>query len=139
MRRVEEFSGVVVLAYAFMSNHFHIFVYVPKAEEIDEAEVMRRIRALYRDASLAQVVATWNRLKTEERASMGYHGRQREGERVEGRARRPPQRASTVARNKAAHWKANQHRTSPNSQHSARSELQIGERRLVALPFQCCF
>lgn len=28
---------------------------------------MRRIRALYRDASLAQVVATWNRLKTEER------------------------------------------------------------------------
>ena len=66
MRRVEEFSGVVVLAYAFMSNHFHIFVYVPKAEEIDEAEVMRRIRALYRDASLAQVVATWNRLKTEE-------------------------------------------------------------------------
>ena len=38
MRRVEEFSGVVVLAYAFMSNHFHIFVYVPKAEEIDEAE-----------------------------------------------------------------------------------------------------
>ena len=67
MRRVEEFSGVVVLAYAFMSNHFHIFVYVPKAEEIDEAEVMRRIRALYRDASLAQVVATWNRLKTEER------------------------------------------------------------------------
>ena len=43
MRRVEEFSGVVVLAYAFMSNHFHIFVYVPKAEEIDEAEVMRRI------------------------------------------------------------------------------------------------
>ena len=30
------------------------------------------------------------------------------GERVEGRARRPPQRASTVARNKAAHWKANQ-------------------------------
>ena len=36
MRRVEEFSGVVVLAYAFMSNHFHIFVYVPKAEEIDK-------------------------------------------------------------------------------------------------------
>ncbi len=33
------------------------------------------------------------------------------GERVEGRARRPPQRASTVARNKAAHWKANQHRS----------------------------
>ena len=34
------------------------------------------------------------------------------GEWVEGRARRPPQRASTVARNKAARWKANQHRAS---------------------------
>ncbi|MCR5752275.1 MAG: transposase [Kiritimatiellae bacterium] len=66
MRRVEEFAGVVVLAYAFMSNHFHIFVYVPDAEEIGEEEIMRRIRVLYRDASLAQVAATWNRLKAEE-------------------------------------------------------------------------
>ena len=65
MRRVEEFSGVVVLAYAFMSNHFHIFIYVPSAEEIGEGEILRRIRVLYRDASLSQVVATWNRLKTE--------------------------------------------------------------------------
>ena len=32
MRRVEGFSGVVVLAYAFMSNHFHI--YVPSAEAV---------------------------------------------------------------------------------------------------------
>ncbi len=44
MRRVEEFSGVVVLAYAFMSNHFHIFVYMPKAEEIDEVEVMQTFK-----------------------------------------------------------------------------------------------
>ena len=67
MRRVEEFSGVIVLAYVFMSNHFHIFIYVPEAEEIDEAEIMRRIHVLYRDASLAQVVATWERFEREER------------------------------------------------------------------------
>lgn len=66
LRRVEEFSGVIVLAYAFMSNHFHIFIYVPVAEEIGEDEVLRRIRVLYHDASLAQVVGTWNRLKDEE-------------------------------------------------------------------------
>ena len=66
MRRVEEFSGVVILAYAFMSNHFHIFIYVPMAEEIGEGEILRRIRVLYHDASLEQVVATWNRLKTED-------------------------------------------------------------------------
>ena len=34
MRRVEGFSGVVVLAYAFMSNHFHIFIYVPSTEAV---------------------------------------------------------------------------------------------------------
>ena len=30
LRRVEEFGGVMVLAYAIMSNHFHIFIYVPE-------------------------------------------------------------------------------------------------------------
>ena len=34
MRRVEGFSGVVVLAYAFMSNHFHIFICVPRTEAV---------------------------------------------------------------------------------------------------------
>ena len=66
LRRVEEFCGVMVLAYAIMSNHFHIFIYVPEPEEIDDGEFLRRIRVLYRDASLSQVIATWNRLKTEE-------------------------------------------------------------------------
>ena len=66
LRRVEEFSGVIVLAYVFMSDHFRIFIYVPEAEEIDEGEILRRIRVLYHDASLEQVVATWNRLKFED-------------------------------------------------------------------------
>ena len=66
LRRVEEFSGVIVLAYAIMSNHFHIFIYVPEPEDIGDEEILRRIRVLYRDASLSQVVATWKRLKTEE-------------------------------------------------------------------------
>ena len=66
LRRVEEFSGVIVLAYAIMSNHFHIFIYVPEPEDIGDEEILRRIRVLYRDASFSQVVVTWNRLKTEE-------------------------------------------------------------------------
>ena len=37
LRRVEEFSGVIVLAYAIMANHFHIFIYVPEPEEIGTA------------------------------------------------------------------------------------------------------
>lgn len=66
MRRVEEFSGVMVLAYAFMSNHFHIFIYVPVFEEIDEAEILRRISILYRGTSLLRVTDEWERLKDEE-------------------------------------------------------------------------
>lgn len=66
LRRVEEFSGVIVLAYAIMSNHFHIFIYVPETEEIDDDEILRRINVLYRDASLSQVLGEWKRLKVEE-------------------------------------------------------------------------
>jgi len=43
LRRVEAFSGVIVLAYAIMSNHFHIFIYVPEPEKLDDKEVLRRV------------------------------------------------------------------------------------------------
>ena len=66
LRRVEEFCGVMVLAYAIMSNHFHIFIYVPEPEELDDGEILRRINALYRDASLSQVLSKWKRLEDEE-------------------------------------------------------------------------
>ena len=44
------------------------------------------------------------------------------GERVEGRARRPPQRASTVAAKQAARWKASQHSASTSSNHPSLKE-----------------
>jgi len=66
LRRVEEFSGVVVLAYTIMSNHFHVFIYVPEPENIGDEEILRRINVLYRDASLSQVLGEWTRLKDEE-------------------------------------------------------------------------
>ena len=74
LRRVEEFSGVIVLAYAIMSNHFHIFIYVPEPEEIGDEEILRRINALYREASLAQVLGEWTRLRDEE-AKLLEHAR----------------------------------------------------------------
>src|SRR5574344_787755 len=72
LRRVEEFSGVIVLAYAIMSNHFHIFIYVPEPEDIGDDEILRRINALYREASLAQVLGEWTRLKDEEAKLLEY-------------------------------------------------------------------
>ena len=41
LHRVEVFSGVIVLAYAIMSNHFHILIYVPGSEEIGEDGLLR--------------------------------------------------------------------------------------------------
>ena len=66
MRRVEAFSGVLVLAYAFMSNHFHIFIYVPEFAEIGEEEIFRRIVSLYRGTCLQRVMDEWDRLKSED-------------------------------------------------------------------------
>ena len=66
LRRVEEFCGVMVLAYAIMSNHFHIFIYVSEPSALEDDEILRRINALYREASLARVLGEWRRLKDEE-------------------------------------------------------------------------
>jgi putative transposase len=45
MRRLEAFSGVRVLTYALMSNHFHLLCEVPEPETLSEAEVLERIEA----------------------------------------------------------------------------------------------
>jgi hypothetical protein len=47
MRRLEAFSGVHVLDYVLMSNHFHLMCEVPEAVTLSEAEVLERIEAGY--------------------------------------------------------------------------------------------
>ena len=53
--RVATFSCVEVLAYCFMSNHFHILVYVPDPRELSDDELLARIRALYSGTALAEI------------------------------------------------------------------------------------
>ena len=57
--RVAKFSGIEVLAYCFMSNHFHILVYVPDPRELSDAELLARIRALYSGTALAEIEKEW--------------------------------------------------------------------------------
>jgi len=47
MRAVEGFSGVHVLTYALLTNHFHILLHVPERQQIDDDEFTRRLRLLY--------------------------------------------------------------------------------------------
>ena len=45
--QVADFSGVEVLTYCIMSNHFHVLVRVPVLGDVSDAELMRRYKVLY--------------------------------------------------------------------------------------------
>ena len=45
MRCLEAFSGIRVLTYVLMSNHFHLLCEVPEPKALSEAEVLGRIEA----------------------------------------------------------------------------------------------
>ncbi len=65
MRVVEGFSGVQVLTYALMDNHFHILLEVPEGQvQIDDAELLLRISLLYgmkESSGIAATLAKWRR------------------------------------------------------------------------------
>jgi len=60
--RVAGFSGVEVLAYCFMSNHFHLLVYVPEAADLNDEELFTRIGILYSGARMREIRKTWEML-----------------------------------------------------------------------------
>lgn len=45
--RAADFSGVNILTYCVMDNHFHVLVQVPEQEDIDDKELLRRLKVLY--------------------------------------------------------------------------------------------
>ncbi len=61
IRGAAAFSGVELYTYAVMSNHFHLVVRVPRRREVSEAELLRRMRALYGPARFAKVLDKWDK------------------------------------------------------------------------------
>jgi len=47
IHQVADFSGVEVLTFCLMNNHFHLLVRVPPAEGVSDQELLRRYRVLY--------------------------------------------------------------------------------------------
>ncbi|MEM8954910.1 MAG: transposase [Verrucomicrobiota bacterium] len=47
MRKVEAFSGIKVLTFCVMDNHFHVLLEVPDRQELSDQEFLKRIRLFY--------------------------------------------------------------------------------------------
>ncbi|MEM7393388.1 MAG: transposase, partial [Verrucomicrobiota bacterium] len=47
MRRLEMFTGLNVLTYAILDNHFHILLHVPKREELSDEEIFKRLSFIH--------------------------------------------------------------------------------------------
>lgn len=72
MRRCEAFSGVEVINYCVMSNHFHLLVRVPDPSVISEDELLERMMLLYgntatwsNNATVPEIKTRWERLRKE--------------------------------------------------------------------------
>jgi len=81
-RRVATFSGLKLLGWCVMTNHFHLLVYLPVRENIDEKETLRRYGVLKgRGAAegMAAEIASWrlSRESGERRAAEWFSRQQR--------------------------------------------------------------
>ena len=47
LRKLEAFSGVKVLTYCLMDNHFHLLLQVPASDALDAKQVLERVKTLY--------------------------------------------------------------------------------------------
>ncbi len=56
IRKHEAFTGLEVLSYCLMGNHFHLLIHLPvKPDEISDEEVRRRMKNIYSKKKIAQM------------------------------------------------------------------------------------
>ncbi|MBR4617411.1 MAG: transposase, partial [Kiritimatiellae bacterium] len=63
MKRVAFFSGVEILNFCVMSNHFHILAHVLPRRELSDGELLARIEALYGFENAEEVRVHWDELR----------------------------------------------------------------------------
>ena len=63
LRRAERFSGVKVLDYCVMDNHFHLLLKVPRRCDVSDEELDARVRILYGEAKANRIFARWKLLR----------------------------------------------------------------------------
>jgi hypothetical protein len=60
LRKAAKFSGINVLTYTILSNHFHVLLEVPTQPVLDDAELLRRVTALYGTVEATQHKERWD-------------------------------------------------------------------------------
>lgn len=83
VRRTAEFAGIRLLGWCVMGNHFHLLVYLPRPEVVDEGEILRRYGILKGEKAASnqeRLFAEW-RMK-------GDAGEKRVADWLEGQRRR---------------------------------------------------
>ncbi len=63
MRRMEAFSGLQILTYTIMGNHFHIVLHVPEREDVTDEEFVRRLAFLYDKQTVDRHAASLRRFR----------------------------------------------------------------------------
>ena len=56
---VSGFSGVDVMSFAIMANHFHLLIKVPKRREVDDNDLVVRMQCLYGVEKTKGLLASW--------------------------------------------------------------------------------
>ena len=56
LRQVEAFTGLRVVTWTMLSNHFHVLVEVTPPEELDDGAILARCRCLYSQSAMLDVV-----------------------------------------------------------------------------------
>jgi len=63
MRKLEAFTGVKVLSYCIMSNHFHLLLEIPVITELDDQSLMERLRRFYPKQRMAAISQEFERAR----------------------------------------------------------------------------
>ena len=56
MRKLEAFTGIRVITYCIMTNHWHILMEVPSCENVGDAELFKRIERFYSKQKTKEVL-----------------------------------------------------------------------------------
>lgn len=63
LRRAECFSGVKIVNYCIMDNHFHILLKVPERREVSDDELDEKIKVLYGPVKATKIFGRWEVLR----------------------------------------------------------------------------